>query len=170
MSDEDIREAERTYRATGNQEDGERWVQAVIRTTGFPTIILITEIIKSRRALQAIAYSFSSSSSDHRVEGAHLKAMRKPVTPYDVVAFLRGEPEWMSGKHHQSETLPHVRLCIQPNCNEAATEQGFYPYPVFCKSHLSVLEELSRNILCGIAPSGSVVRCTLPAGHTGAHQ
>jgi hypothetical protein len=175
MSDEDIRIAERAFRSTGDPVDGEAWIQAVLRTTGLPTIQLVTQTIRTQRALRSIAYSFSSGSSDHRVEAAFSRAMKKPVTPYDIVSFIRGGMGWIEAGHSQYDPasiappLQGEHLCIEPGCDQPATEQGFYPHPVFCWAHYCSLHGINP-LICGITPSDSVTPCMRPRGHHDPHQ
>lgn len=51
MSDDHARELERRFRQTGDPQDGAAWVHAVLRTTGMPTISLISQMISCQRAL-----------------------------------------------------------------------------------------------------------------------
>lgn len=165
MSDEDIRAAERTYRTTGNPADGEAWIQAVMRTTGLPVIPLITQVIRTQRALHAVALAGGGSP--------YSNAMQQPVTPYDIVSFLRGGSEWLKSEHRDPRAAQTAWVydyrCIEPDCDQLATEQGFYPHPVLCWAHYCLLHQLDPA-LCGVTPSFSVVPCTFPREHQGPHQ
>lgn len=88
MSDTEVREAERAYRASGSPQDGDAWVQAVLRTTSFPTTFLISRVIETQRALHEITRLGSSRA-------AHREALDRPVTPDDMASFLRGGREWL---------------------------------------------------------------------------
>ena len=92
MTDEDTRAAERAYRASGSQQDGEAWVQAVLRTTGLPSTFLIYRVIEAQRALHALAGGWVMSG--HSQEGLVQRALSMPVTPDDMVSFLRGDDVW----------------------------------------------------------------------------
>ena len=87
MSDDAIRNAERAYRASGAPQDGEAWVQAVLRTTSVPTTFLIARVIETQRAL----HSMTGATSDASARAA----IARPVTPDDMVSFLRGGREWL---------------------------------------------------------------------------
>lgn len=166
MSDEDIRYAERKYRISGSSEDGEVWVQAVMRVT-VPSVSLITQSIRTHRALQAVACSFVGSTNPYRLEAAFSKAMNQPVTPYDIVSFLRGGLEWVKSEYvAPSDT--QGRRCIEPDCDQPATEQGFYPNPVFCWAHYCAIHSIDPSI-CGIIPSNSIFPCSLSRDHQDSH-
>lgn len=94
MSDEAIRAAERAYRASGDPADGEAWVQAVLRTTGVNSTFLIARVIETQRALAAMAM-ISRTATYEGVRDPIIDAMRQPVTPDDIVDFLRGGRNWL---------------------------------------------------------------------------
>lgn len=87
MSDDAIRAAERTYRSSGNPADGEAYVQAVLRSTGLNSTFLIARVIETQRVVQALLnpMEFYTIRS----------AQDRPVTPDDMVSFLRGGREWL---------------------------------------------------------------------------
>lgn len=91
MSDAAVRAAERAYRASGSPADGDAWVQAVLRSTGLNSTFLIARVIEIQRALRA--------QGQYRLEGPTRDevraALERPVTPDDMVSFLRGGSEWL---------------------------------------------------------------------------
>ena len=94
MSDSEIRDAERTYRASGAPQDGEAYVQAVLRSTGVNSIFLIARVIETQRAIAALIGP--SLASGHAREIQIRGAFSRPVTPDDMVSFLRGGREWLT--------------------------------------------------------------------------
>jgi len=103
MSDSEIRDAERTYRASGAPQDGEAYVQAVLRTTGVNSTFLIARVIETQRALNALAGGWVMSG--HNQEGMVQRALSMPVTPDDMVSFLRGGREWLTSPGFTRPTL-----------------------------------------------------------------
>ncbi len=86
MSDEDIRALERRWRASGDPADGEAWVQAKLRTTGAPMLLLMRLAISNTRAMLVLAQAAWPV-------GPRLQAAwNRDVTPDDMVAFLDGFP------------------------------------------------------------------------------
>lgn len=81
MSDSEIRDAERAYRASGAPQDGEAYVQAVLRSTGLNSTFLIARVIENTRVIAALVSGYRP-------------AVSRPVTPDDMVSFLRGGHEW----------------------------------------------------------------------------
>jgi len=94
MSDSEIRDAERTYRASGAPQDGEAYVQAVLRSTGLNSTFLIARVIETQRGLNTLL-----AINELRMPGGVTLAMReaiqRTVTPDDMVSFLRGGREWL---------------------------------------------------------------------------
>ena len=132
-----------------------------------PSVSLITQSIRTQRALQAVVCSFDVSYLN-RLETAFSKAMNQPVTPYDIVSFLRGGLEWVKSEYVITSTTQELRRCIEPDCDQPATEQGFYPNPVFCWAHYCAIHSIDPSI-CGITPSNSVFPCSLIRDHQGPH-
>ena len=95
MSDEEIRTAERAYRASGAPQDGEAYVQAVLRSTGVNSTFLIARAIETQRGLNTLL-----AINELRMPGGVTLAMReaiqRTVTPDDMVSFLRGGREWLT--------------------------------------------------------------------------
>jgi len=92
MSDVDVRALERAWLSTRSQEDGERYVHAVLNATGSPILPIISLLIQNTRALRMIQRSSVAFDRTPLVE-----RLSTPVTPEDLVAFLRGEGEWARG-------------------------------------------------------------------------
>ena len=91
MSDSEIRDAERTYRASGAPQDGEAYVQAVLRSTGLNSTFLIARVIEMRRAIAAIV-----DAPAIQLRAGLVDAIDRAVTPDDMVSFLRGGREWLN--------------------------------------------------------------------------
>lgn len=122
MSDTEIRDAERAYRASGTGVDGEAWVQAVLRTTGLPSTLLIARVIENTRVIAALV-------------SGHRPAVSRPVTPDDMVDFLRGGDSW---RNHGMGTLP-----------------AQIPWD----SVVSADEEIMRGFPASGVPAGSAILC-----------
>jgi len=92
-ADEELRAAERAYRASGALQDGEAWAQAVLRTTDVPTLPMISMLVQHSRALEAMFASIQNGMilAEYRVR----EAITRDVTPDNIVSFLRGGREWM---------------------------------------------------------------------------
>ena len=103
MSDSEIRDAERTYRASGAPQDGEAYVQAVLRSTGLNSIFLIARVIETQRAIAALIGP--SLASGHAREIQIRGAFSRPVTPDDMVSFLRGGREWLASNFTMADML-----------------------------------------------------------------
>jgi hypothetical protein len=106
--DDDTRNAERKWRQTGASTDGEAYIQAVIRSTDAPILPMVTALIRNTRAMQALT-ALALPTGEVTLDAAMrqltnaqrrawlngptlmLEAMQKPVTPDDVVAFLRND-------------------------------------------------------------------------------
>ena len=122
MSDEDIRAAERTYRASGSPQDGEAWVQVVLRSAGLNSTFLIARVIESQRALAAMFNPMDYANSADR-EDQIRRAFRRPVTPDDMVSFLRGGREWLNpptplGQNMYAAMIDeHNFDCRGPDCD-----------------------------------------------------
>lgn len=102
MSDDEIRVAERRWKATGSAEDGEAYVQTVVRATGAPVLPMISMLIQQARALRALAVGPGTPAE--RLSRGITEALRRTVTPDDMVDFLRGEGEW----HRGSQPTPTI--------------------------------------------------------------
>lgn len=98
MSDGSVRELEQRWKRSNDLADGEAYVRAVLRETDFPALPMISMLIQQGRALEAIIEAHISRSDRPRqlVEGV-FAALRRPVTPDEMVAFLRGEGDWQRG-------------------------------------------------------------------------
>lgn len=104
MSDSVTRELEHRYRETGAVSDGERWVAAVLRESGVPVLPIVSAMIQVTRALDAIVerYTETPTSRPRSVDPLGLKnaiieGVGRPVTPDDMVSFIRGEGFWRRG-------------------------------------------------------------------------
>ena len=125
MSDDAIRNAERAYRASGAPQDGEAYVQAVLRSTGLNSTFLIARVIETQRALNTLLHHFHDSPTISRRELGN--ALERQVTPDDMVSFLRGGREWLappSIMHGQQGTdfLAVERPAIHPAQVDAPDE------------------------------------------------
>jgi hypothetical protein len=94
VSDDAIRNAERAYRASGAPQDGEAYVQAVLRSTGLNSTFLIARVIETQRALNTLLHHVHDSPTISRRELGN--ALERQVTPDDMVSFLRGGREWLT--------------------------------------------------------------------------
>jgi hypothetical protein len=145
VSDEAVRSAERIYRASNNPADGEAWVQSVLRTTGLPSTFLIARVIETQRALAAMAM-MSRTATYEGVRDPIVEAMRRPVTPDDMVSFLRGGREWLNTptvgqrmfpgmQSDHNAHLPHQRGVPAGDailCNHANENPGHCPCDPDC--------------------------------------
>jgi len=93
VSDDAIRNAERAYRASGAPQDGEAYVQAVLRSTGLNSTFLIARVIETQRVMHQIANT--SPFAETTLTAVVGAALARPVTPDDMVSFLRGGREWL---------------------------------------------------------------------------
>ena len=112
MSDDEIRTAERTYRASGAPQDGEAYVQAVLRSTGLPSTFLIARVIETQRGLNTLL-----AVNELRMPGGVTRAMReainRQVTPDDMVSFLRGGREWLEPPSVVNLTTPEDAAALR---------------------------------------------------------
>ena len=112
MSDSEIRDAERTYRASGAPQDGEAYVQAVLRSTGVNSTFLIARVIETQRGLNTLL-----AINELRMPGGVTLAMReaiqRTVTPDDMVSFLRGDREWLNPPLVTNLTTPEDAAALR---------------------------------------------------------
>jgi hypothetical protein len=108
VSDSEIRSAERTYRSSGNPADGEEWVQAVLRSTGLNSTFLIARVIETQRAIRALMNQLMGDP------GVAMDAeIGRPVTPDDMVSFLRGGREWLNPPLVTNLTTPEDAAALR---------------------------------------------------------
>lgn len=101
MSDESERRLERIYRESGDVRDGMAWVHEVMRGQSTPVLQLIEVTIRNTRALLSMLYATPHSQPIGAL------SYSRPVTPDDIVSFLRGTDDWLSPTT--------VQLTIQPS-------------------------------------------------------
>lgn len=96
-----MRELERRWKESGALADGERWVTAVLRETGTPLLPLVSITMQTARALEEAVHHLNQCYvpvSSISLAAAITRGISRPVTPDDMVDFLRGSGDWRRGK------------------------------------------------------------------------
>jgi hypothetical protein len=166
MSDTRLRDTERRWRETGHADDGSAYVQAAMRATGEPIVPILTMLVRQDRALRALDDALQEGLVGHRLSHRMRGALLKPITPDDMVAYLRGDGEWGRGLLPDSTVdVSAVRPHGDPIQAHAARARA-------AERRIREWAPDERAPMCGIvgpAASQQDGGCVLPRGHDGQH-
>lgn len=84
--DEKLRDLERRWHETGSFQDGDRWVEEVMRSRGTPTLSLISRVIRCERVIE-IMFEFARENSSELASRIQ-RAFNAVVTPEDMIDFV----------------------------------------------------------------------------------
>jgi hypothetical protein len=106
-----------------------------MRTTGLPSTFLIARVIEAQRMCHALMECLSNIDTMATRDRA-LRSTTRPVTPDDMVSFLRGGREWLV----QAQVDPNAHLPRQRGvprgdailCNHANENPGHCPCAPDC--------------------------------------